>query len=91
MSEDEAGAFLEKHAFEGEFITGAWMQLTIADAADDALIGDLGIHVAADRSVAEFYDDPDPSAHAFAWVVGGRVAPSFHRHLVQCDGERKPS
>jgi len=50
----EALAFLAEMAAAPLFAPGRWTQLAIADAATDLLLGDLGIHIAADGREAEF-------------------------------------
>lgn len=50
----EALAFLVEMAAAPLFAPGRWTQLAIADAATDELLGDLGIHIAADAREAEF-------------------------------------
>jgi RimJ/RimL family protein N-acetyltransferase len=54
MDEAKARAFLREHAAKADVdSTGHWLQLAIADAASDALIGDLGVWLSHDRSEAE--------------------------------------
>lgn len=87
MSEDEARIFLQAHTFAGEFIAGAWTQLAIVDAADDALIGDLGIHVAADCSVAEIGITIAPDAQGKGYAaeaIRAVIRFIFERTPVEC-------
>ncbi len=53
MSADEARGFVERMAAAASLRRGDWVQLAIADAEDDRLQGDVGIHVAADGRAAE--------------------------------------
>ena len=54
MDEAKARAFLREHgAKAGIDSAGHWLQLAIADAANDALLGDLGVWLSHDRSEAE--------------------------------------
>ena len=53
MSDDEALAFLVEMAGAPPFPAGEWWQIGIADRANNGLIGDIGICVAADRCEAE--------------------------------------
>ena len=50
----QARAFLAEMAAVPLFQPGCWTQLAIADAATDALLGDLGVHLSADGREAEF-------------------------------------
>ena len=54
VSDDEARAFLAEMSEAPFGRLGEWLQIGIADAADDLLLGDLGLFVAASRSEAEF-------------------------------------
>ena len=54
MDEAKARAFLREHGAKADFDSaGHWLQLAIADAATDALLGDLGVWLSHDRSEAE--------------------------------------
>lgn len=53
-SDDEARAFLVEMAEAPFGRLGEWLQIAIADAADDLLLGDLGLFVAASGDEAEF-------------------------------------
>ena len=53
MTDAEAGVFLEHMAAAEPFAPGAWFQLGIADRDSNVLIGDIGVHVAADGGHAE--------------------------------------
>ncbi len=54
MDEAKARAFLREHGAKADLDSaGHWLQLAIADAADDALLGDLGVWLSHDRSEAE--------------------------------------
>ncbi len=48
MADEAAAAFLQQMAAAPWCPPGAWFQLAIADAGDDGLIGDIGLHLAAD-------------------------------------------
>lgn len=54
MSEDEAMQFLREHGPNAGLEPGEWTQLGIATAADDRLIGDIGLWLAEDGRWAEF-------------------------------------
>jgi RimJ/RimL family protein N-acetyltransferase len=58
MDEAKARAFLREqsaniHSESAGFAAGHWFQLAIADAATDALVGDLGVWLSHDRTEAE--------------------------------------
>ena len=53
MSEAEASEFIVEMETAPLFQPGKWAQLAIARAEDDALVGDVGLFVAEDRSAAE--------------------------------------
>ncbi len=53
-SDVDALAFLNEMASMPLFQPGTWTQLAIADNADNALLGDIGIHLSADGREAEF-------------------------------------
>ena len=53
MSESKALEFLREHAALTSHLPGTWLQLAIADAATDRLLGDMGIWLLHDRSCAE--------------------------------------
>ena len=59
MSRKQALAFLHGEASDAPLQAGAWRQIGIA-THDDALVGDIGIHLSADRLVAEFGLSIDP-------------------------------
>jgi ribosomal-protein-alanine N-acetyltransferase len=62
MSDAEARAFLEEMASAYLFPAGEWMQVGIADARDDRLIGDIGILLEADGRRAQLGFTLDPAA-----------------------------
>jgi aminoglycoside 6'-N-acetyltransferase len=53
QTDAEALAFIEQMARMALFPAGAWLQLGIADRTTDGLIGDIGVHIAADHTRAE--------------------------------------
>jgi aminoglycoside 6'-N-acetyltransferase len=53
MSPGEALEFIEQMAVAELWIPGTWVQLAIARAGGDALVGDIGLHVRADGLTAE--------------------------------------
>lgn len=53
MADPDAQQFLAEMAESPLFQPGAWQQLAIADVDSDALLGDMGLHVAPDGSEAE--------------------------------------
>ena len=52
MPDREAEAFLQEMGAKPLFIAGAWIQLAIADQTTDHLIGDVGLFIDADRTLA---------------------------------------
>lgn len=54
MTEREGETFLESHSRHACLTPGVWQQLGIADLKSDALIGDIGLCLASDRSSIEF-------------------------------------
>ena len=54
VSDEEARTFLVEMSGAPFGRLGEWLQIAIADAADDLLLGDLGVFVAASGSEAEF-------------------------------------
>jgi RimJ/RimL family protein N-acetyltransferase len=52
--DERARAFLEEMAAAPFGRTGEWIQIAVADTADDALIGDIGLYLMADGREAEF-------------------------------------
>jgi RimJ/RimL family protein N-acetyltransferase len=63
-SRAEAGAFVGSVAAVPFASRGSWSQLGIVEAGNDALIGDVGVHVDASGVVAE---------------IGYTIAPAFQR------------
>ncbi|MEO9822057.1 MAG: GNAT family N-acetyltransferase [Paracoccaceae bacterium] len=53
MSRPEALQFLQSMASDPLFQNGHWSQIAIADADDDRLLGDLGIHISQSGVEAE--------------------------------------
>ncbi len=54
MDEAKSRAFLREHGAKADLDSaGHWLQLAIADAATDTLLGDLGVWLSHDRSEAE--------------------------------------
>jgi RimJ/RimL family protein N-acetyltransferase len=53
MSEGEAAAFIDEMASITALIPGDWIQLGIADANTDQLLGDIGLFLSDDESAAE--------------------------------------
>ncbi len=53
MSEDAAMKFLCEHGARTGLKSGGWVQLAIADAASDRLLGDIGLWLSHDNSEAE--------------------------------------
>jgi len=54
MDEVQARAFIARNAAVESLTPGAWCQLAVAEAAGDALIGDLGLWLSSDAACAEF-------------------------------------
>ena len=57
-----ARAFIDEQCGLAEVEGGAWRQLAIADARDDALLGDLGVWLSPDRTEAELGITVTPAA-----------------------------
>jgi aminoglycoside 6'-N-acetyltransferase len=53
QSDADAQAFIDEMAAAPPFVRGQWLQLGIADAASDALIGDIGLCLDSDGRSAE--------------------------------------
>ncbi|NOT89304.1 MAG: GNAT family N-acetyltransferase [Lysobacter sp.] len=63
MDEARARAFLREHGAKADLDSaGHWLQLAIADAANDALLGDLGVWLSHDRAEAELGITVAPAA-----------------------------
>jgi aminoglycoside 6'-N-acetyltransferase len=54
MSMEQAADFLASQAGHTELVPEEWHQIAIALAADDALIGDMGVWISGDQRQAEF-------------------------------------
>lgn len=53
MTERAAREFIEEMAHVAELRQGDWIQLAIAEVASNRIVGDVGMHLAADGSEAE--------------------------------------
>lgn len=53
MTDAEASAFLAEMAAVEAPVPGGWVQLGIAEAEGDVLLGDIGLHLASDEESAE--------------------------------------
>ncbi|MCU0967407.1 MAG: GNAT family N-acetyltransferase [Rubrivivax sp.] len=53
MTEEEGARFIAEMADAVLFTPGEWVQIAIADPASDRLLGDVGLHLAADGTSAE--------------------------------------
>lgn len=53
MGDAQALAFIDEMAAAPLFAPGRWLQLAIADAQGDALLGDIGLHLSADGTEGE--------------------------------------
>jgi RimJ/RimL family protein N-acetyltransferase len=62
MDEAKARTFLREQSARAGVELGGWVQLAIADAASDALLGDIGVWISHDRSEAELGITVAPSA-----------------------------
>ncbi len=69
MSKQEALDFLINHSTDPGFRPTEWSQVAIADAVTDKLLGDIGIHLSQDLSVAEFGISITPSAQGNGYAV----------------------
>lgn len=74
MSEAEASAFIAGMANAPLFQPGAWVQLAIARAEDDALVGDVGLFVAEDSAFAEIGFTVAPAAQARGYASAAAAA-----------------
>ncbi len=62
MDEAKARAFLHEQGAQVGIELGGWVQLAIADATSDALLGDIGVWMSHDRNEAELGITVAPSA-----------------------------
>ena len=62
MNDDAAVAFLDEMAHLPLLPLGEWIQLAIAEAPDDRLVGDIGLCVTADGDQAELGFTLSPAA-----------------------------
>ena len=62
MSHAQALAFIHEMAVADLFVPGAWIQLAVARAGDDALVGDIGLCVLAGGELAEIGYTITPAA-----------------------------
>jgi RimJ/RimL family protein N-acetyltransferase len=74
MSNAEATAFIDKMASIELFQAGQWVQLAIATAEDDALVGDVGLFVAQDFAYAEVGFTITPSAQGRGYAKAAVLA-----------------
>ena len=77
MSAADAREFLDEMGRAPLFLPGQWVQLGIADAASDRLVGDIGLYLAEDGSLAEVGFTLQPSAQ------GRGIASSAVREALQ--------
>ena len=62
MSYEEAAQILAESESVHCFVPGMWTQIAIADLVTDHLIGDLGVYLSPDRTMAELGITVTPSA-----------------------------
>lgn len=76
MDQAQASAFLREHSADAWAGPGHWLQLAIADASTDALLGDLGVWLLNDRTEAELGITVAPAAQ------GRRIGRSAMRAAI---------
>ena len=69
ISQQEAAELLAANAAVVGFVPGQWIQIAIAELPGDGLIGDIGIHLASDQSVAEFGITITPTAQGRGYAT----------------------
>lgn len=69
MTEQEAMDFLVSHSTALNFRPNEWSQIAIADLVTDELIGDIGVHLSRDQSVAELGISITPHAQGNGYAV----------------------
>jgi RimJ/RimL family protein N-acetyltransferase len=77
MSAAEALEFLTEMKSAPLFTPGAWVQLAIADAETDALVGDIGLYLSEDGTTGEVGFTLQPSAQGRG-VAGLAVREALH-------------
>lgn len=81
-----ARAFIERMAAARELVGGEWLQVAIADAATNVLLGDIGIRPDADLGEVEIgftLASPHQSRGIAAEAVGALVAALFRHTPAQ--------
>ena len=86
QSEDDALAFLREMAEAPLFAPGAWVQLGIADAATDRLLGDVGLFLAADGRSGEVGFTLEPAAQGRGLATAA-VAAAMQLFFVRTQAE----
>jgi RimJ/RimL family protein N-acetyltransferase len=81
MSESEAAAFIDEMSDAGLFLPDRWVQLAIARADDDLLVGDVGLFVANDAEYAEIGFTVSPAAQGLGY--GSAAAAAAIRLLLE--------
>jgi len=74
MSAAQAQVFIDEMAQARLFVPGAWAQLAIARADDDALVGDVGLLVAENGEYAETGVTVAPAAQGQGYGCAGVAA-----------------
>jgi RimJ/RimL family protein N-acetyltransferase len=99
MTDAEAGAMIAEMAAAPCPTPGDWVQIAIADAASDALLGDIGLHVSESGEEAEIGITLAPGAQgrglaeeAARALIAGLTADTTVRRLVGItDARNTPS
>jgi RimJ/RimL family protein N-acetyltransferase len=84
MALDTAAAFLREMAASPWCPPGAWFQLAIAERASDVLLGDIGLHLAADGASTEigFSLARDAQHQGLGAEAVGAVVPLLFAHTA---------
>jgi aminoglycoside 6'-N-acetyltransferase len=99
MSDADAGAMIAEMATAPLPMPGDWVQIAIADAETDALIGDIGLHVSESGEEAELGITLAPDAQgrglaeeaARALIAGLASATAVRRLVGITDARNAPS
>jgi ribosomal-protein-alanine N-acetyltransferase len=99
MTDAEAGAMIAGMAAAPCPTPGAWVQIAIADAETDALLGDIGLHVSESGEEAELGITLAPAAQgrglaeeaARALIAGLAADTAVHRLVGVTDARNTPS
>ena len=87
MTDEAALRFIDAVAAGPAAPPGEWSQIAIAAAADDGLVGDIGVFLAADESEAEIGFTIAPAAQGKGW--GGAAAARIIDYLFETTPARR--